>query len=343
MRISNFKQKHIVTIHIIFWVVEIFIGYSYYIFSPSDVPVSYYIGRIFSTVIWMSAFYLSYFVFVPLAIGSKKRIVKLSVIVILYLIFIAFHTTYIRFLNLNYYKTDSLPISRYILSAFTYATSNMVMGVVFRLAINGINAVVKKSQLEKQNLKSELALLRSQINPHFLFNTLNNMHSFTHTDPDKTAFSIIKLSEIMRYMLNEAGTEKVLLVDEIEYIKSYIALQNIRFSEKEYVLFEIEGEPEGIMVAPMIFIPFVENAFKHGDKRQKAPGIKILLTMSKEEIFFEVVNLKRKITSNEIEGKSGFGQENLRRRLELAYPDSFKLDIEDNGVEYTTRLKIILS
>ncbi len=342
MKLDSFKRKHILLIHISFWTIEIFIGYSFYIFSPSEIPVSYYIGRIFSTLIWMSAFYLAYFVLVPIASGKKNKFVKIGIILIIYLSFVIIHTYYIRYLNLNYYKTQVLPLGRYLLNASTYATSNMVMGLIFRLAIDGISALVKKSQLEKQNLKSELALLRSQINPHFLFNTLNNMHSFTHTDPDKTAFSIIKLSEIMRYMLNEANTEKVLLEDEIEYIKSYIALQNIRFSEKEYVKFEIEGNFKGISVAPMIFIPFVENAFKHGDKRQKEFGIQVLLHISKEEIKFEVINLKRKIKSQEIEGKSGFGLENLKRRLELAYPDKFNLNISDDGSKYITSLKIRL-
>jgi LytS/YehU family sensor histidine kinase len=217
------------------------------------------------------------------------------------------------------------------------------MGAFFRLAVNGLQVIYQKSQLERQSLKSELALLRSQINPHFLFNTLNNMHSFVHTDPDKTAFSIIKLSEIMRYMLNESNSEKVLLEQEIEYIKSYIALQNMRFSDKQYVNLEIIGDPDGIEIAPMIFIPFIENAFKHGEKKQTTPSIDIKLEFDKKRIYFEVKNIIRKIKSDDIEGNTGFGLDNLKRRLELAYPDMCSLTITKENNQYITKLNIDLS
>jgi LytS/YehU family sensor histidine kinase len=92
----------------------------------------------------------------------------------------------------------------------------------------------------------------------------------------------------------------------------------------------------------MIFVPFIENAFKHGDKRQKTPGVKVVLNISKEEIYFEVCNVKRKIKSSDIEEKSGFGLDNLKRRLELAYPESFNLEIIDGENDYITKLKIIL-
>jgi LytS/YehU family sensor histidine kinase len=144
-------------------------------------------------------------------------------------------------------------------------------------------------------------------------------------------------------MLGEANTEKVLLEDEINYIKSYIALQNIRFSENDYVEFNIEGNIINKYIAPMILVPFIENAFKHGDKRQKAPGIKVSLIVSESEINFKVTNLKKKIKTVDIEEKSGFGLENLKRRLELTYPNKFELDIDDSGNEYITSLKIELS
>ena len=343
MNISNLKRKHIVWIHIIFWTIEIFIGFSTYIFSPNPIPIKYYYGRLISNSVWICAFYIAYGILVPFAMGKGKALIKITKIIAVYLVVVSAYSFLVKYMNINFYKSNPLSFNRYILNAFTYMTSHMILGVVFRLAINGLQAVVLKSQLEKQNLKGELALLRSQINPHFLFNTLNNIHAFTHKDADKTAFSIIKLSEIMRYMLNESESERVLLEDEIAYIKSYIALQNIRFSETEYVLLEIEGNPMGINIAPMIFVPFVENAFKHGDKRQKAPGVKISLKIAKTEIVFEVCNLKRKIKSEEIEEKSGFGLENLRRRLELTYPNSFTLDIQDKSNEYITKLKIDLS
>jgi two-component system, LytTR family, sensor kinase len=341
--LSKLSKKHIVLGHVAFWLVILFVNFSFDIFYPTEYSRSYFYWKIVSNTFFIFSFYIAYALIVPIFTRNGRLFIKLLEFVIVYFAFISFYIVYIKYINEQVYEREVRVFYRYFLNAAYYSALYMFMGAFFRLAINGLQVIYQKSKLEKQNLRGELALLRSQINPHFLFNTLNNIHAFTHKDADKTAFSIIKLSEIMRYMLNESESERVLLEDEIAYVKSYIALQNIRFSETEYVFLEIEGDPAGINIAPMIFVPFVENAFKHGDKRQKDSGVKVSLRISKTDIIFEVCNLKRKIKSEEIEEKSGFGLENLRRRLELTYPDSFILDIQDKQNEYITKLKIDLS
>ena len=146
----------------------------------------------------------------------------------------------------------------------------------------------------------------------------------------------------MRYMLNEATAEKVLLEKEIEYIKSFIAIQSLRFSENDFVKFDVTGNVDGIEIAPLVLIPFVENAFKHGDKTQKPPVIEIYLEISRNSLNFKVINYIRKIKSSEIEENSGFGLENLNRRLELSYPDKYKLDVISDKNQYTIKLKLDL-
>ena len=342
MNIEKLKTKHIVWGHIIFWTVEHFIGFSYYIFSPNPVPTAYYLSRAFNSLLWMTAFYIAYFFIVPITLRKGKLLFKSLKIAFIYIAFIFIDTFYLKYLNIILFGSQVQPFKILLTSAFSFTTSHMIIGVVFRLGVDGLNLAYQKSQLEKQNLKSELALLRSQINPHFLFNTLNNMHSLVYSDPDMTAFSIIKLSEIMRYMLNESSSEKVLLEKEIEYIKSYIALQNMRFSEKEFVKMNIVGDPSGIEISPMIFIPFVENAFKHGDKKKKDVGIDIKLEINDSNLLFEVCNYKRKIASQDIEKNNSFGIVNLKRRLELAYPNRHHLEIEDAKDQYITKLRIDL-
>jgi sensor histidine kinase YesM len=341
--INKLNKNHIFLGHIAFWLVILFINFSFDIFRPKGYPASYYYWKVVSNTFFIISFYVAYVFLVPISTRKDRIIIKILKFIFVYSTFLAVYIIYIKYLNENYYESEVRKFYTYILNAIYYTILYMFMGAFFRLAINGMMVIIQKSQLEKQNLKSELALLRSQINPHFLFNTLNNMHSFTHTDPDKTAFSIIKLSEIMRYMLNESNSEKVLLDQEIEYIKSYIALQNLRFSDKEFVRLQITGDPTGIEIAPMIFIPFVENAFKHGDKKQKIPGIEVKLEIESSSILFEVKNNKRKIKSTEIEDNSGFGLDNLERRLELAYPGKYNLKVFDENNHYITVLKIDLS
>jgi len=189
-------------------------------------------------------------------------------------------------------------------------------------------------------MASELALLRSQINPHFLFNTLNNIDTLVEEDPAKASDSIIKLSDIMRYMLYDASTEKVHLKDEIEYLKSYIALHQLRLSDQDYIQFNIKGENSNRIISPMLFIPFVENAFKHGKKNVVSPGVIINLFLERQFIKFEVQNYFDEPVKGEKDITEGIGLKNIRRRLELIYPDNHELEIGNTNGEYHITLII---
>jgi LytS/YehU family sensor histidine kinase len=197
-----------------------------------------------------------------------------------------------------------------------------------------------KKELENKNKNSELALLRSQLNPHFLFNTLNNIDSLILTNQEKASDAIIKLSDIMRFMLYDASTETVPLSKEINYLKSYISLQKMRLKEPDFVDFNLDGDCSGKTIAPLLFIPFVENAFKHGLKNVKAPGIVINLNCQPKSIIFEVINKFDKTKTYNKDKTPGIGLTNTRRRLELLYPDQHELKITENGISYISRLTI---
>jgi ligand-binding sensor domain-containing protein/sensor histidine kinase YesM len=197
-----------------------------------------------------------------------------------------------------------------------------------------------KTELTAQNQTSELALLRSQINPHFLFNTLNNIYSLVYQKSESGPEAVMKLSEIMRYMLYEATSEKVLLQNEINYLKSFIELQLLRIKNREFVSFNINGNVERRTISPMLLIAFVENAFKHGVKRGVNPGIIINLDVSDNKITFEVINYCRRNGELNKDLTGGIGLANIKRRLELLHPNKFKLDILNNEDLYHVKLHI---
>jgi len=212
-------------------------------------------------------------------------------------------------------------------------------GLLFRIGIDWFERRDRQKELEKQQVKTELALLQSQINPHFLFNVLNNIHSFALRDPEKSSFAIIRLSEIMRYMLYEAGAERVPAGKEIQYITGYLDLQKLRYRDSGFVTFDLQGTPEGIMIPPLLFIPFIENAFKHGRKSVDDP-IRISMAFEPGRIRFYCRNAKRKLSEQELSQKKGIGLTNIRRRLALLFPGRHTLHIADRDEEYIVELTI---
>ncbi len=184
-----------------------------------------------------------------------------------------------------------------------------------------------KTELENKNKSSELALLRSQLNPHFLFNTLNNIDSLIVSNPEKASDAIIKLSEIMRFTLYDADNDRVTLEKEISFLENFIALQQLRLKNPFFVNFDIDGKCTGKSIAPMLFIPFVENAFKHGLKSVVAPGIEIKLKCEYQTIIFEVSNHFSSLEDQNKDETSGIGLVNTEKRLALLYPEKHKLTI----------------
>jgi len=213
-----------------------------------------------------------------------------------------------------------------------------IYALLVQLAIRWYESQKLKSELILQTKASELALLRSQIKPHFLFNTLNNIYSLVYTKSEDAPEAVMKMSAIMRYMLYDATEDVVPLEKEIEYLKSFIALENLRLHPKGFVDLTIAGSCENHTIAPMLLIPFVENAFKHGCKNCAVPGIKINLYADKQWIQFEVVNYLRKTDTANKDQIKGIGLQNIRRRLELLYPGHHKLEINQNKELYSVLL-----
>ena len=212
--------------------------------------------------------------------------------------------------------------------------------ILIKFAIDWFDTQKLKAELINQTQMSELALLRSQVNPHFLFNTLNNIYSLVCKKSPDAPEAIMKLSSIMRYMLYDANTDLVLLEKEIEYLESFIELQKLRIRNTDYVELRIDGEVGNKTIAPMLLIPFVENAFKHGSKTGPLPGIKIHLTALPHEITFEVTNQVKKNVLGSKDTVGGIGLQNIKRRLSILYPEKYYLETKQESEVYKVKLII---
>jgi hypothetical protein len=196
-------------------------------------------------------------------------------------------------------------------------------------------------QAEQEKLNAELSYLKAQINPHFLFNVLNSIYSLAVVKSDETPTAVIKLSGMMRYVLNDAGHHMVPLSREIDYIRDYIELQRIRFGSSLPLAFAVNGSPSGQLIAPLILISFVENAFKYGINASEDAEIKIDISIEEQTLQFHVFN--KKVTFNDIPAaSSGLGIENTKKRLELLYPGRHTLDIIDGAGHFSVSLTLQL-
>lgn len=194
---------------------------------------------------------------------------------------------------------------------------------------------------EQERINAELSYLKAQINPHFLFNTLNSIYSLAIDKSDETAEAVVKLSGMMRYVITEANNKFVPLEKEISYISDYISLQKLRLDQNVKLTYTVTGEPAGKEIAPIILISFIENAFKYGVSTEEESfiGIKIDITGDHLHLF---INNKKVVVNDKPEGKSGLGIENTKYRLQLLYPAAHKLIISETKENFSVTLSIFL-
>lgn len=218
----------------------------------------------------------------------------------------------------------------------------VIASTIYRLVVDKIASERQIAAKKEQQLASELKFLRSQISPHFLFNVLNNLVSMARHKSDQLEASLIKLSELMRYMLYESDDKRVHIDKEIEYLNSYIDLQRLRFEDEIRITTDIMcNNSEGRTIEPMLLIPFVENAFKHGTTMVSDPFIKIVLHVTANRLDFNVVN-KFSAMPQSKDNSSGIGLSNVRARLDLLYRKAYQLTVEENEDIFSVRLLLEL-
>jgi len=199
----------------------------------------------------------------------------------------------------------------------------------------------QKKEMENEKLISELSFLKSQVSPHFLFNTLNNIYSLSLSNSEHTSDAIMKLSHLLRYMLYESQDKLVSIKKEVDYLQHYIDLQKIRLTKEVAIVFKTRGNFESKMIEPMLLIPFVENAFKHGINYSEKSFVSIYISVDEDKLSLKVENsLFPKNT--EKKENSGIGLSNTKKRLELLYPGRHILAIRQEEKKYTVELTMNL-
>ena len=203
------------------------------------------------------------------------------------------------------------------------------------------------NELEKENLQQQLEYLRYQINPHFLMNTRNNIHALVDIDGERAKDTIVELSKIMRYALYEGARQRVPLGRDVEFLQSYVKLMRLRFTDKVDIVVDIPSELPEREIPPMIFITFVENAFKHGISYRQESFIHVRLDVQPSRLVFVCQNSKVRREpvkpGQQLAREGGVGLTNVQRRLQLLYGDQYRLDIDDQAETYNITLEIPLS
>ena len=217
--------------------------------------------------------------------------------------------------------------------AFLLLSMNLGIKEYFRSVKNQHDT----DELRRQHLEQELEYLRYQINPHFFMNTLNNIHALVDIDPEQAKNTIVELSKLMRYVLYDGSRPTIPLSKETEFLKHYIGLMRLRYSDSVRIKVDIPDETPDVQVPPLLFVSFVENAFKHGISYQSESFIMVSLNVREGYISFSCINSKHETNQDP---HSGIGLENTRKRLRLLYQENYTFNINENAKTYEVLLKI---
>ncbi|GAB3890412.1 hypothetical protein GCM10028803_01180 [Larkinella knui] len=214
---------------------------------------------------------------------------------------------------------------------------NGILGTTIRGFITWYTDIHVRETLENKALRMELALLKAQINPHFLFNTLNNIDILIEHDAPRASMYLNKLSDLLRFVLYETQADQIPLAQELEYIQKYIDLQKIRTTNDQYVTLQIEGSADGLMIAPMVFVPYLENAFKYATNKKVSDAIRIHFVIDETQIRFQCINLIDKAKTGP-DSQGGLGNELIRQRLALVYRETYSLTVQVTDDHYSVTL-----
>jgi two-component system LytT family sensor kinase len=292
----------------------------------------------------VSLFYINYIFLIPELIKKRKKYWLYVLSFLLLIAAVVIVKTIIAVLNpeeLLKFKMEGQmherSIREFVFQRIFFAGFFLVSSCIIKFTIDWFANERIQRNLESERREMELQFLKSQLNPHFLFNSLNNIYSLAYQKSDKTADAIMKLSEIMRYMIYESNTPTVSLSKEVDYLKSYIELQKIRFKDGAYVEVTLNGEIDDQKIVPLMLISFVENAFKHGVVNDPAEPVKINIIANQKILHFSVINKKN---NQNKDAQGGVGLTNVERRLQLIYPDRYKLNVVNSATHYTCELMI---
>lgn len=316
------------SVHILFWMMLLFFPIADFFKGRDVVSTSFFVKILCCIVV----FYFNYIVLVPKLLLRKKPLLYAGAVLLAVAVFSYLFSKYEG--PPPFMKHDPQmqpppgmkmkPRFHFIPNVFMFAL-HVLMSTVLRMYEEWNASFKKQKEVETEQKTSELNFLKAQLNPHFFFNSLNTIYSLSIKKSDTTPEAVLNLADLMRYMLYETNKELVRLTDELSYIESYIELQKLRLTDNNIVNYEVNGNPHGISVPPLLFICFIENAFKHGVTTSRNCEIDIKFNISNNEVQMLVVN-DINLQASSKDGTPGLGIENTLKRIELYFAGSYKLD-----------------
>lgn len=342
------SKRLLFIIHLSYWIYKFFleklIQHSFY--KDTSLLHDYFNDPLFFSFLFISAstFYINYFFILPRYFNPKsiRKLVLSLFFLFVYFIVSRYLIEEILFKILfnrgNY--TDGTSLYFYIFDNLYYTSDPVFMSTILWLLANYFDWEKERKLILNEKREAEISFLKSQINPHFIFNTLNNIYSLVYHKSEKALIAIEKFSELLRYITVESENENTFLSNEVKYIESLIALESIRIEKEKYIIFEKKIANSSIKIPSLLLIPFIENAFKHGTITDKEFPFKIRINADDDKIEFITEN---KINFNNKDKTSGIGLKNIKRRLELLFPNKHELIITTNEQLFTCNLTIFLN
>lgn len=341
LQFTNYNLHHISlwALYYLFWV---------YVLSPGNSMSDYYVNSLVIVAIHAIVSYFNIYFLFPLYL--RKRLYGRYFIAVVLSISLGSLLAAVAFTLLNTvgpeFKVDLLS-ARFLLSTAMAITYTTAITMSLKLVKHWYEKERLAKELEKLNSETELKYLKSQINPHFLFNSLNSIYSLSLQKSDLTPELILKLSDILRYLLYDGSEKKVSLSLEIKYLKSYLELEKVRHGNRMDLDIEVVGDTETKEIAPMLLIPFVENSFKHGLGKNMAKGfVRVKAIVQGDNLKFEIAN-SVPAKGNEIAKQKGYvggiGLKNVQKRLKLLYPNKHDLSVQTLENEFNVKLDINLN
>jgi two-component system, LytTR family, sensor kinase len=327
--------------HVIFWLILLIILIASD-FSQVGWPLVLY-QKVVDIIFYAAIIYINLLYLIPQFLSQKRfwTYVALLLLAVLVLTPIKIAIQVFLFADTPSFQHYFIANQSYFfMSMFLVGSSSTIYGILSDWFIHQS----EKMELQTQTMQSELKFLRSQINPHFLFNTLNNLYALTLKKSDDAPEIVLKLSEMMRYMLYECNEKKVPLQKEVAYMKNYLDLERLRQHESIDIQFDQTGEISDQKIAPLLLIPFIENSFKHGLNSHIDHGwVNIRMQVDGNHLLFSIENSKGPSQPKQVHRKSGgIGLVNVRRRLNLIYDDQYQLKISNEPNTYRVILDLNL-
>ncbi|HBF88529.1 MAG TPA: hypothetical protein DDX39_07800 [Bacteroidales bacterium] len=338
-------RKLVFSLHIVAWII-LFILPSYFLYIDSSNDDKFLVRSFYQTGIFILIFYINYFWLIPYFFFKKRKSLYFLFASVL-IVIMSF--VYEKFDNNPMRENKMMPPPEFIMKmnqdikkhprpSKNWPTYNFILtsvlissfGFGLRFSEKLFKNEKKQKEIEKAKINSELAFLKNQINPHFFFNTLNNIYSLIQFDTENAQKAVLQLSKLMRYVLHKSENDNVTLSQDIEFMQNYIELMKLRLSNKVELNINFPSKFCEIQFPPLLFVPFIENAFKYGVSYREDSKIKIEMDVTKDDISFLCINTIFKNEDSHI-SSMGIGLENVSKRLQLLFPTNHTLVISDKN------------